>query len=58
MPVSTVSQQTPLPFLKNASTPLSHQDFSTVKTKEECKEIHDHLFLTLQLLSGYPGEEI
>lgn len=48
-PVSTVSANPP-PFLKNATTPLSRQDFSTVKTKEECKEIHDHLFLTLQLL--------
>jgi hypothetical protein len=40
----------PPPFLKNASAPLLHQDFTTVKTKEECKEVHDHLFLTLQLL--------
>ena len=29
---------------------LAHQDFSGLITKDECKEVHSHLFLTLQLL--------
>lgn len=40
----------PPKFLAEAKVPLSNQTFQDVTTQETLKELHDHLFLKLQLL--------
>jgi hypothetical protein len=40
----------PPKFLANSKVPLIDETFEGIGTKDECKEVHDHLFLKLQLL--------